>query len=435
MRCPRRVAASPLASSGRRLPWRTRSACCAIDVCRYTTQPRSLSSRRFSASSTAPPPVASTMPSNAVSASIASRSRWRKPSSPSLSKMNGISTPVRRSISASLSWKGSCSTRARWRPTAVLPEPIGPTRNTLLLPIIRPTGYPKTVRPPEGGRTQLSPGPERSVIDAHALVHDLRSDEDHQLILVVLVTGVLEQVPEERDVPEIRDLGVVLALRGLEDAAEHHRLAVVHQHLGCDLAGVDRGDVHAAGRHHHAADAVVAHVEVHDDAVVGRDLRGDLERQHRLLELNGGGAARGGLLIRDLDALLDGRFLLVGGDHARGGDDVRLRLRLRRTQLEVDDEVAAEDAEREGARRVADRQVDVVTVGGGRNREGRTCGRRAAVVVDAGGRAGGVVEGAAVRVPAREAEDRSELALEVIADDDDARLDQHLPHRDVERRQ
>jgi len=43
------------------------------------------------------------MRANSVSASIASRSRWRKPASPSFSKMNGMSTPVRRSISASLS--------------------------------------------------------------------------------------------------------------------------------------------------------------------------------------------------------------------------------------------------------------------------------------------------------------------------------------------
>src|SRR2546427_7269192 len=47
-----------------------------------------------------------------------------------------------------------------------------------------------------------------------------------------------------------------------------------------------------------------------------------------LLELNGGCAARRRLLIRDLHALLDGRLLLVRGDDARGGDDVRLGLGL-----------------------------------------------------------------------------------------------------------
>src|SRR5688572_19720147 len=42
-----------------------------------------------------------------------------------------MSTPVRDSTSASLSANGSPSRRARARPTAVLPEPIGPIRKTL----------------------------------------------------------------------------------------------------------------------------------------------------------------------------------------------------------------------------------------------------------------------------------------------------------------
>src|SRR5579864_1187338 len=119
--------------------------------------------------------------------------------------MNGMSTPVRRSISASLSWKGRCSTRARWRPTAVLPEPMGPTRNTLILPSILPDRIPKnTAAARRRPRSASSEARGHSVIDVHALVHDLRSDEDHQLVLVILVIGVLEQVPEDRDVPEIR---------------------------------------------------------------------------------------------------------------------------------------------------------------------------------------------------------------------------------------
>src|SRR5688572_32566223 len=42
-----------------------------------------------------------------------------------------MSTPVRDSTSASLSTNGRPSRRASARPTAVLPEPIGPIRNTL----------------------------------------------------------------------------------------------------------------------------------------------------------------------------------------------------------------------------------------------------------------------------------------------------------------
>src|SRR6059058_4965774 len=77
------------------------------------------------------------------------------------------------------------------------------------------------------------------------------------------------------------------------------------------ISRVDRGHVHPARGHHHGADGVVLDIEVEDDAVVGRDLRLDLEGQHRLLELDGGGATRGGLLVRDFHALLDDRLLLV----------------------------------------------------------------------------------------------------------------------------
>src|SRR5207248_4179112 len=94
---------------------------------------------------------------------------------------------------------------------------------------------------------------------------------------------------------------------------------------------------------------------------------------------------RGGLLVRNLDALLDGRLLLVRGDDARGGDDVGLGLGLGGRELEVDDEVVAEDAEREAASRARHRQVDVVAVGRGRYAVGRQRdGQRAGVdrVVD-----------------------------------------------------
>src|SRR6516162_8541093 len=165
------------------------------------------------------------MRSSAVSASIASCSRWRKPASPSFSKMNGMSTPVRRSISASLSWNGSPSVRASWRPTAVLPEPIGPIRNTLVLPSMPADEHTQQrARPPEGGRLDRPGNDQASVIDVDALAHDLRRNEDHELVLVVLVVGVLEQMPEDRDVAEVGHLGVVLALRGLENAAEHYGL-------------------------------------------------------------------------------------------------------------------------------------------------------------------------------------------------------------------
>ena len=59
--------------------------------------------RRLSGWITAPPPVAITTPVSRVRRSMDSLSRSRKPASPSFSKMKAMSTPVRASMSASLS--------------------------------------------------------------------------------------------------------------------------------------------------------------------------------------------------------------------------------------------------------------------------------------------------------------------------------------------
>src|SRR6185312_15201992 len=52
-----------------------------------------------------------------------------------------MSTPVRRSISASLSQNGMRNRRARYLPTALLPEPMGPIRKILSLPSIPRAAY------------------------------------------------------------------------------------------------------------------------------------------------------------------------------------------------------------------------------------------------------------------------------------------------------
>src|SRR5450830_680862 len=82
----------------------------------------------------APPPVASTISSCALSSRIISASRWRKLSSPSISKMIGMDAPVRDSISWSESTKRLFNFFARARPMVVLPAPIRPTRK--MLPLI-----------------------------------------------------------------------------------------------------------------------------------------------------------------------------------------------------------------------------------------------------------------------------------------------------------
>src|SRR3546814_2164375 len=72
-----------------------------------------------------------------------------------------------------------------------------------------------------------------------ALCHaqDLRRDEHQQLGLFLGARLALEQVAQERDVAEERDLGHVVAVLELVDTADHHRLAVVDQHRGVDQIG------------------------------------------------------------------------------------------------------------------------------------------------------------------------------------------------------
>src|SRR5438105_11467523 len=130
---------------------------------------------------------------------MAARSRCRNPASPSCSKMKGMSTPVRRSISASLSWKGRPSARARWRPTAVLPEPMGPMRNTLGLPSMQVREDTENDAAARRRPQPVGGTPGASLVDVYALAHDPRSDEAHALAFLVLVARGLHQRPQHAD--------------------------------------------------------------------------------------------------------------------------------------------------------------------------------------------------------------------------------------------
>src|SRR5262249_29746832 len=143
------------------------------------------------------------------------------------------------------------------------------------------------------------------------------------------------------------------------------------------------------------------------------------------------------LLIRNFRTLLDGRFLLVGRDDARRGNDLTAIFVLGRGQLEIHEVVRAEHAERDAARRAGHRQVHVVTLSRIRTRrdlhgEGTTAGlqvaeSRADRGVGRSRRPGSGPEAVvAVRLRGAEAQTRTELALEVIVHDDDASLDLHL---------
>ncbi len=106
----------------------------------------------------------------------------------------------------------------------------------------------------------------------------------------------------------------------------------MHQYVGRDLLGIDR-----RSRRGYRADAVLVDIQVHDDVVVRRDLRFHLQRQSGFFERDAGGTTRGRLLIRNLRALLDRCFDLVGGDHARTRDDLAFAVRLQRGHFHIEE--------------------------------------------------------------------------------------------------
>ena len=122
---------------------------------------------------------------------------------------------------------------------------------------------------------------------------------------------------------------------------------------------------------HDLADRVLRDREVHDDAIVRRDLRHDVEAQHRLLERHRRRAARRRLLIRNLRTLEDARLALVRRHDARRRHHAAVAFGLQRRQLEVDEVVVAEDRQGDRAGRARDRQVHVVPRGERRHRDGQ----------------------------------------------------------------
>ena len=173
-----------------------------------------------------------------------------------------------------------------------------------------------------------------------------------------------------------------------------------------------------------------------------------------------GRAARRRREVRDLRALRDHRLLLVGGDHARARDHLAAVVGFERGELDVHEVAAAEveDRQRELAGRADHRQVHVELLGlradrdrarrRVRHREQQVLGRAAGVgerrraardrvvgqrACTVSTRGAGDADVVVARVERRlRAEARAELAAPLVVGDHDARLDQHLAHRDVE---
>src|SRR4051812_43262076 len=204
-------------SSGRCVSWRSRRYSSSGLERRYTTRPASRRRCRFASRSTAPPPVATTAVGPAASSASTCSSTARKASSPSRAKYSRMLQPRRCSIRWSESKKGSASRLASWRPTVDLPLPGMPTRD----------------------RINCGGPPASAHAAGEAVAHHLRGDEDQHLLLAAGAAAVLEKVARHRDVAEQGHAGLVLGFGQLEDAADHHGAAVLHQHLGLDVLGVD----------------------------------------------------------------------------------------------------------------------------------------------------------------------------------------------------
>src|SRR6185369_10454587 len=107
-------------------------------------------------------------------------------------------------------------------------------------------------------RSQSAAGADPSAsVHVDPFANDLRCHEDQQFIFVVSLGRCLEEIAQNRNVAEVRHLGLIIAMLALEYTAEHDGLPVVHQYLSDDFLGVDGGHVDATRQHGNRADGVL----------------------------------------------------------------------------------------------------------------------------------------------------------------------------------
>ena len=200
----------------------------------------------------------------------------------------------------------------------------------------------------------------RSVTQGNVFLDDLRSHEHQQLGLVILAGRVLEQSTDQRQVAEEGHHVDLVQQSLFVDTAQYDRLTVVHQNLGADFAGIDTRHLYGTGGED-LADSILVDLQVHHDAVIGSDLRGDCQSQYRLAKGDRGGAAGRCFQIRYLDTLFDIGFMLVGRDHPWAGDDFAgaFSLHGREFQFQQGAEGQFGQSDAQGTGSVAARQIDV----------------------------------------------------------------------------
>src|SRR5258708_18596931 len=116
---------------------------------------------------------------------------------------------------------------------------------------------PEKIRGAERRPYMSQPCPRAALVKIRSFAQDLRRDEDQQLGLVVDVRRAPEKSAEEGNIAEERHFVGVPGLLGVENAAEHHGLAVVDQDLGDDLARIDRWHAAAGGAGNLLTDRIV----------------------------------------------------------------------------------------------------------------------------------------------------------------------------------
>ena len=188
------------------------------------------------------------------------------------------------------------------------------------------------------------------------------------------------------------------------------------------------------------ADTVFVDIKVQDDAALGGDLRRDLEFEVGLAKSDGGRATGRCHLVGQLGALLDQGLDLVGSHHPRARHHLALAIGLQRRELEVQEAVGGhtENRHSKGRRTVAalTERWQVDKIAAQVNRAPGAAARHRIAITAAKGQPAVTAQGetglaAACRAQITATQTHAQRFTKSIRSFDDARLNQHLAHRDV----
>src|SRR5690348_4219333 len=117
-----------------------------------------------------------------------------------------------------------------------------------------------------------------------------------------------EELPDNRQTADKRNVVDGRLLIGDDDAANHHCLAIINKNLGVLRLGIERGDT--LNSRNGRIDLSVLDVDSHENSAVLSDLRRHLKFEHGVDELDRDSVVND-RLHRDFCSLFDGRFLVI----------------------------------------------------------------------------------------------------------------------------